>query len=155
MIKKKEVEPVTINGPDGTPLVTIPKYIVNGDIVELLRSLDDRDMHWERIADEAAAEIERLRTEVVRWREARDLGLEAGDDLRAEIERLRNELEGADRVANSFAQTACLRGARMQVMREWMKCTELMWNCTHRPWDMFIESRPDAAAWFDDEGVPR
>jgi len=73
----------------------------------------------------------------------------------AEIARLRRELEGADRVANSFAQTACLRGARMQVMREWMKCTELMWNCTHRPWDMFIESRPDAAAWFDDEGVPR
>jgi hypothetical protein len=61
MIKKKEVEPLTINGPDGTPLVTIRKYIVSGDIVELLRSLDDRDMHWERIADEAADEIERLR----------------------------------------------------------------------------------------------
>ena len=31
------------------------------------------------------SEIERLRAEVMRWREERDLGLEAGDDLRAEI----------------------------------------------------------------------
>ena len=73
----------------------------------------------------------------------------------AEIARLRKELEGADRIANSFAQTACQRGARMQVMREWMKSTELMWNCTHRPWAMFIESRPEAAEWFDDDGVSR
>ncbi len=36
----------------------------------------------------------------------------------AEIARLRKELEGADRIANNFAQTACLRGDEIERLRE-------------------------------------
>jgi hypothetical protein len=35
----------------------------------------------------------------------------------AEIARLRKELEGADRVANDFAQTACLRAEEIERLR--------------------------------------
>jgi hypothetical protein len=73
----------------------------------------------------------------------------------AEIARLRKELEGADRVANGFAQTACQRGARMQVMREWMLGRELNGCDAAIAWWAFVEERPEADDWFDDEGVPR
>ena len=75
--------------------------------------------------------------------------------LEAEIERFRKELEGADRVANSFAQTACLRSARMQVMREWMLDRELNGCDAAIAWWAFVEEQPEAGGWFDDEGVPR
>jgi hypothetical protein len=73
----------------------------------------------------------------------------------AEIARLRKELEGADRVANGFAQTACQRGARMQVMREWMECEQIDIAGAPYAWDEFVNDKPEAADWFDDEGVPR
>jgi hypothetical protein len=69
----------------------------------------------------------------------------------AEIARLRKELEGADRVANNFAQTACQRGARMQVMRDYLWYSGP--NMTL--WRKFCRVHPEATAWFDDEGVPK
>jgi hypothetical protein len=39
----------------------------------------------------------------------------------AEIARLMKELEGADRIANNFAQTACLRGAEIERLRRLLR----------------------------------
>ena len=37
------------------------------------------------------------------------------------------------------------RGARMQIMREYMTSGE---------WKLFLDAHPEAADWFDDDGVP-
>jgi hypothetical protein len=73
----------------------------------------------------------------------------------AEIARLRKELEGADRVANSFAQKACQRGARMQLMREWMLDRELNGCDAAIAWWAFVEERPEADGWFYEDGTAR
>ncbi len=54
------------------------------------------------------------------------------ESMGAEIERLR--------------QQVTQRGARMQIMREWMRATD---------WQHFVDDHPRAADWFDEDGVPR
>ena len=79
------------------------------------------------LADDAADEIERLRQ-----------GEKAAD---AEIERLRSELTKWK--------------ARAQVMREWMDCEQIDVAGAPYAWDEFVNDKPEAAAWFDEEGAPR
>lgn len=47
---------------------------------------------------------------------------------------------------------ASQRGARMQIIRDWMLLPRGIGPPTE--WEYFVEERPDAKAWFDDEGVP-
>ena len=65
-------------------------------------------------------------------------------EARAEIERLR--------------QQVAQRGARMQVMREWMTQAEREdWSMiisTDRLYEWFLYAYPEAADWFDADGVP-
>ena len=89
---------------------------------------------------------------------AADKLMEAAAELRArqdEIRRLEMMVASADRVSSHFAQKATQRGARLQIVKEWMQRHELMWSCVHHPWDLFLLDRPDAADWFDADGVTR
>ena len=49
-----------------------------------------------------AKEIERLRKEVIHWREARRSCIAAGDMMKAEIERLRESADAAHKVADDL-----------------------------------------------------
>ena len=116
---------------------------------EMARGLEDR-------LREQANEIERLRGAYEQERKDRiNLTEKVIPNLRDEIERLRKELEGADRVANGFAQTACKRGARMQIMREWMLDRELNGCDAAIAWWAFVEERPETGDWFYEDGTPR
>lgn len=48
------------------------------------------------------------------------------------------------------------RGARMQIMREWLAGMESgsLWEGDDA-WEALVEARPEAADWFDDRGVPK
>lgn len=46
------------------------------------------------------------------------------------------------------------RGARMQVMKEWMmdaRCADATFNV----WDFFLTNHPEFADYFDEHGVPK
>lgn len=85
-----------------------------------------------RERDEALAEAQE---------QARLLGMSAERelDLRTENERL--------------AQCCTQRGARMQIMREWMREFPAYSHRYATMWDQFA-ARKDALPWFDDDGVP-
>ena len=65
--------------------------------------------------------------------------------------------EAAEKILNLCARVAELerkstqRGARMQIMREWMSGT--MWDGDN-PWREFQRDYPESEKWFDKEGVP-
>jgi hypothetical protein len=71
----------------------------------------------------------------------------------AEIRMSRIEKQQAE--IDRLRQQVTQRGARMQVMREWMLDRELNGCDAAIAWWAFVEERPEAAAWFDDDGVPR
>ena len=56
-----------------------------------------------------------------------------------------------------LAKRATQRGARMQIMRRWMK--QYTFNAggfvDHWCWNDFLKEYPDADDWFDDNGVPK
>lgn len=56
-----------------------------------------------------------------------------------EILRLRRRIEELERLATQ-------RGARMQIMRDWM--------INNGQWNFFSYDRREAADWFDADGVP-
>ena len=83
----------------------------------------------------------------------------------AEIEQLRKELHDSEMVVGKWMeeierlrQQVAQRGARMQVMREWMTQAEREdWSMiisTDRLYEWFLYAYPEAADWFDADGVP-
>lgn len=53
-------------------------------------------------------------------------------------------------------QKATQRGARMQIMRRWMR--EYPYGNgfgNYRCWDHFLKTYPEAVNWFDEDGVPK
>jgi hypothetical protein len=62
-----------------------------------------------------------------------------------EIERLRLENE-------ALSKCCTQRGARMQIMHDWM--TNPTDSGLSTEWEYFLDERPDAEAWFDADGVP-
>ena len=74
----------------------------------------------------------------------------------AEIERLLQGERAADAEIERLREQVTQRGARMQVMREWMDSgVELMGAGAWPVWYGFLEDHPEAAEWFDEEGVPK
>ena len=69
------------------------------DLIERLRALKTLDVHWERLATEAADEIERLQMELMACGDAR--GIE-GMEYEKEIERLRAALERIRKYASAY-----------------------------------------------------
>ena len=45
-----------------------------------------------------------------------------------------------------MARKATQRGARLQILREWMRETD---------WLLFCSDHPEAHNWFDEQGVPK
>jgi hypothetical protein len=64
---------------------------------------------------------------------------------------LRQRIEELSRQSQKFASLASQRGARMQIMREWM--LGIYYRPTH-VWDEFLREYREAENWFDDAGVP-
>jgi hypothetical protein len=57
-----------------------------------------------------------------------------------------------DKEIERLRKCCAQRGARMQIMREWMNgTTKRSW---HSEWWYFCEERPEARKWFDEHGVP-
>jgi predicted RNase H-like nuclease (RuvC/YqgF family) len=112
-----------------------------------------RERTWsdaERELAEARAEIERQKAD--RQRQERVM-----DEMEAEIERLNNLLrlaldEKADVIKEieQLRKKAGQRGARMQIMREWIAM-----RAGIRVWASFCLEHPEAANWFDADGVPK
>lgn len=57
-----------------------------------------------------------------------------------------HELWQAKQRIEELERLATQRGARMQIMRAWMR--------TYGHWDRFLQDREDAVDWFDEYGVP-
>ena len=53
--------------------------------------------------------------------------------------------EGEDPRTTFFKNMAAQRGARLQLLREWMRETD---------WLQFCQAHPEAATWFGEDGVP-
>jgi len=136
-----------------TVLIESPRIDDTGDIaipdevVDLKLLLDCR-----RERDEALAEVERLRKSVEDWHDA---------CVRAERNAAMSQEESMlhlDRIAELEAkverlQKCCTqRGARMQIMREWLDSNRGLGPPTE--WWYFCEERPSAKKWFDADGVP-
>jgi predicted RNase H-like nuclease (RuvC/YqgF family) len=89
------------------------------------------------------AEIERLRREVEDWKAmdsaTKGMSEELKRSLFAEIESLRKK--------------AGQRGARMQIMQEWIEQAPSPTDLSL--WGHFLDDHPEAADWFDDDGVPK
>ena len=51
---------------------------------------------------------------------------------------------------NKYKKIAMQRGARMQIMREWMMYPDQPSD----GWDWFVAANPSASRWFDKDGVP-
>jgi hypothetical protein len=100
-------------------------------------------------------EVERLRADRKQLALTVQGQLEALVERDKEIARLGLQIEGADRVSNAFAETACKRGARMQVMRDWMEKQVTEDELT--VWEIFSGPlhHEEAAGWFYDDGTPR
>ena len=99
----------------------------------------------------------------------------SSDDLIADLVTLRDELgavllkpdqhrrTSGDVAAAAIAEIEALRkkagqrGARMQLMREWMNGHGglRVGGGAWKGWDSFVFHRPEAADWFDEDGVPR
>ena len=58
------------------------------------------------------------------------------------------------RQSQSFASLASERGARMQIMREWMQQTFYQHPPYRKLWRWFQHDHSEAADWFDEDGVP-
>jgi hypothetical protein len=74
------------------------------------------------------------------------MGEAAPHDQQSEIERLRAENE-------SLKKCCTQRGARMQIMRDWMDSNLGLGGPSE--WWYLVEERPEAAEWFDTDGVPK
>jgi hypothetical protein len=84
------------------------------------------------------AEIDRLRAEY-------DDALQTITDMQSKFEAVSAE--------NEVLKKCCTqRGARMQIMRDWMDSKRGIGPPAE--WWYFLEERPDAAKWFDADGVP-
>ena len=64
-----------------------------------------------------------------------------------EIQRLERELAEAREEIEHLRQQVTQRGARMQVMWDWMAETFRL--------DEFYKDNPEATDWFDADGVPK
>lgn len=54
---------------------------------------------------------------------------------------------------DDLRKKATQRGARMQLMRDWLASPEN--GAGSAEWDWFCERYPNALDWFDEDGVPR
>jgi hypothetical protein len=105
------------------------------DIWGRLRNVDDRDPRWDLVIDEAANNGERLRDRLKWFEEAGGVAM-------------------ATRIFQVSADLSKWK-ARAQVMREWMLDRELGGADAAIAWWAFVEERPEAGDWFDDDGVPK
>ena len=72
-------------------------------------------------------------------------------ELLRTIENLEDRIRCKEKEINAANKLATQRGARMQMMREWMRGSQ--WDGDN-PWHEFQRDYPDAADWFDADGVP-
>lgn len=76
-------------------------------------------------------------------------------ELLRTIENFEERIRRKEKEINAANKLATQRGARMQIMREWMTKT----FSTHPPYDeiskYFYLDHPEARGWFDENGVPR
>lgn len=63
-----------------------------------------------------------------------------------------NECHKLRAQVEALSKCCTQRGARMQIMREWMDSNRGIGPPTE--WWYFVEERPEAAKWFDADGVP-
>lgn len=76
---------------------------------------------------EATGDLERLAAALVREKEIVDTMHHAMDEENEQLE-----------------ECCTRRGARLQLLRSWIT-----------DWRLFVVNHPEAAAWFDQDGVPR
>ena len=68
-------------------------------------------------------------------------------DLASQIEVLESALAEKEKENAALRDRCSMRGARMQILRDYIPCT--VWHQ-----DVLYE-RPEAADWFDADGVPK
>ena len=74
--------------------------------------------------------------------------------LQAEIRTLRNAGVNLQEENDQLRKCCTQRGARMQIMKEWMENFEAGSLWTGSVWDALCEIR-DSDVWFDADGVPK
>jgi len=97
---------------------------------------DENSVDWQRIAEERAKELFKQDERINELIAAASEMVQAGDELRAENERL--------------AKCCTQRGARMQIMRDWMRTYPPYSFRYTTLWDEFAAYK-DALPWFDAE----
>lgn len=125
------------------------------------RKKAEGDIAWARLVasrhnynGSECKEIERLRGEATQLRQA--LGMLTTLHPTMEID-VNNPMQMAKEIVSyvtesrgteieRLRQQVTQLGARMQVMREWMMPND---------WRHFVVTKPEAAEWFDEDGVPR
>jgi predicted nuclease with TOPRIM domain len=99
-----------------------------------------------------AEAFRRVEVEIIQLRN-RVMDLEAGvardREQLAEVD-AEGEQSGSETEIEQLRKKATQRGARMQIMREWMATRAGM-----RVWASFCLEHPEAADWFDADGVPK
>jgi chromosome segregation ATPase len=126
---------------------------LKGQRHDLLEHIDKVEAEQEA----QAAEIERLKATLERYSEGIDQRLL---EAKIEIERLlatNANLQTAFDEANEEvqrygAEKAQLR-ARMQIVREWVEQAPSPTDLSL--WGHFLDDRPEAVDWFNEDGVPR
>ena len=109
----------------------------------LAHEISNRDLHVE----ELEKRIEELEAELAEYKDTLSLVRRSKNSQYRRIEKLEAKLAEANKKGTQ-------RGARLQIMREWME----LYRCDAdylTIWDRLIGERPEAKDWFDDDGVPR
>jgi len=70
------------------------------------------------------------------------------ENLRA----IANRVDALKRDIWSHYNSECRRGARMQLLKEFMQSRRCNSNTDY--WEQYCNINPDAKTWFDDDGVP-
>jgi hypothetical protein len=109
------------------------------ELIDEVERLTSALAHANERRDHYKDEIERLQERLMAEQSESIMSRELLDEARAENERLR--------------KCCTQRGARMQIMREWLGSDRRV-SGPPTEWWYFCAERPEAIKWFDDDGVP-